>query len=70
MKISDRSFKIDLSEEDVIQALEYWLYEQHNQDIAIKHLKHKVGSRTQDCGNMEIDVPYQEGLELTCEDVK
>lgn len=68
MQIEKSQTVISLSEHDLMKALEYWLLVVHGQRVEIKHLTHLVGERTEGYGQMEIDVPYQEGVKLTVVD--
>lgn len=68
MNISKAIYKIDLSEEDLKEALEFYLLKKHSQRVEVTNIKHLVGERTEGYGSMEVDVPYQEGLTITCEE--
>lgn len=67
MIISKATYKMSLSEEELKEAIEFYTKHKYNQDISIKYLTHKVGYRTDGHGAMEIDIPYQEGVEFICE---
>lgn len=67
MEISKATYKMSLSEEELKEAIEFYTKHKYSQEIKIKYLMHKVGSRTEGCDHMEIDIPYQEGVEFICE---
>ena len=64
MKIEKATTVITLSEDDLKQAIEYWLRVEHHTDVEIKHLQHLCGTRTEGYGGCEFDVPYQEGVKI------
>lgn len=68
MQVEKSQTTITLSEHDLKCALEYWLLVVHQQRVEIKGLTHLVGERTEGYGQMEIDVPYQDGVKLTVVD--
>lgn len=68
MKVSQSSYTIGLNEEELKTAIGYYMKWVHGKDIAIEHLKHLVGERTEGYG-LNINIPYQEGVEIVVIDV-
>lgn len=66
MKISKTSYSIEVTEDDLKEALEFYLKDQLGCVVEVSNIKHLVGERTEGYGGTEIDIPYQEGLLLTC----
>ena len=68
MQITKPTYTMTLSEQDLAEAVAYWIKNVHKQNIKIKNIQHLVGTRTDGHGMMEIDIPYQEGLKITVEE--
>lgn len=64
MNISKAQYKMSMSEEELIEAIEFYTKHKYNQDVKITYLKHNVGYETDISG---YDIPYQKGVEFTCD---
>lgn len=69
LKRAPSTFNITLNEEELKIAVAYYIKGVYHQDIKVKHIKHLVGKRTEGHGCMEMDLPYQDGLEIIAEDL-
>lgn len=68
MEVSNKSYEIQLNEDELKSAIELYMSVQHGVSVKIKYLKHKVGSVIESYGSSEIDIPYQDGVSMTVED--
>lgn len=69
MKITKPTYTMQLSEDELKEALEYWLLNKHKQFVNIKTLTHKTKSWTEGGGGMpEIDYSAPDGVSLKIED--
>lgn len=67
MNMSKPLYTMSMTEEELIEALEYYTEHVHGQKINIKTLKHKVRSWTEGFGMCEMDHSEPDGIEFTCE---
>ena len=69
MKMTKPTYTVQLSEDDLKEALEYWLLNKHEQSVNIKTLTHKTKSWTEGGGGMqEIDYTVPDGVSLKIEE--
>lgn len=61
---------VSLTEDELHEAVEYYMNKHYNESIKIKHLKHKERTWTEGGGGMmEMDYSVPDGIEFTCEKV-
>ena len=69
MLFKDKTQTLEIGEEELKKALEFYIKNVYREDVTVTHLKHNTGYRTEGYGMMEMDVPYQEGLTLTVKEI-
>ena len=68
MKMSKPTYTMNMSEEELTSAIEYYMLNKYKQPVKIKHLKHKTKTWTEGGGGMmEMDYSAPNGVEFTCE---
>lgn len=68
MKTTSPTYTCAISERELKEALEFYMLHKYKQDVTVSSLTHNVGYRTEGCGGMEMNVPYQEGLTYKVQD--
>ena len=67
MLFANKTQKLEIGEEELKKAMEFYIKHVYNEDVTVTHLIHNTGYRTEGYGVTEMDIPYQEGLILQVE---
>ena len=68
MNMSKPTYTMSMTEDELLEAIEYYMLNKYKNSIKIKNLTHKTKTWTEGGGGMmEMDYSKPNGIEFTCE---